>query len=82
MLIRSTRRDIARVNTVLAERLRGEPVAPAARAAVVFEGAEAPAAEPEKAAVAKSAKATAKATKPKAAAKATTKATTKTAKET
>ncbi len=28
MLIRSTRRDIARVNTVLAERLRGEPVAP------------------------------------------------------
>ena len=27
MLIRSTRRDIARVNTVIAERLRGQPVA-------------------------------------------------------
>ncbi len=78
MLIRSTRRDIARVNTVLAERLRGEPVAPAERAAVVFEGAEAPAA-PVKAAADKPAKAT----KPKATAKATTKATTKkTAKET
>jgi large subunit ribosomal protein L29 len=77
MLIRSTRRDIARVNTVLAERLRGEPVAPAARAAVVFEGAEAsaPAAKPARAAAAKPAKAT----KPKAVAKATTK---KTAKET
>ncbi len=37
MLIRSTRRDIARVNTVLAERLRGMPVAPAERAAAVFE---------------------------------------------
>ena len=44
MLIRSTRRDIARVNTVLAERLRGAPVAPAAKAAVVFEEAEASAA--------------------------------------
>jgi large subunit ribosomal protein L29 len=32
MLIRNTRRDIARVNTVLAERLRGAP-APAAAAA-------------------------------------------------
>ena len=78
MLIRSTRRDIARVNTVLAERLRGEPVAPAAKAAVVFEEAEAAAANPAKAtakaAAAKSTKATAKATKPKA--------TTKTAKET
>ena len=41
MLIRSTRRDIARVNTVLAERLRGTPVAPAERAAAVFEEAEA-----------------------------------------
>ena len=50
MLIRSTRRDIARVNTVLAERLRGEPVAPAERAAVVFEGAEAAADKPAKAA--------------------------------
>ena len=39
MLIRHTRRDIARVNTVLAERLRGEPVAPAAKAAAVFEEA-------------------------------------------
>jgi large subunit ribosomal protein L29 len=76
MLIRSTRRDIARVNTVLAERLRGEPVAPAERAAVVFEGAEA-AAKPAKAAADKPAKAT----KSKATAKAT-KATTKTAKET
>jgi large subunit ribosomal protein L29 len=36
MLIRHTRRDIARVNTVLAERLRAEPVAPAERAAAVF----------------------------------------------
>jgi large subunit ribosomal protein L29 len=79
MLIRSTRRDIARVNTVLAERLRGMVVAPAARAAVVFEEAEAAAAKPAKAAADKPAKAT----KPKAAAKATTKATTtKTAKET
>lgn len=76
MLIRSTRRDIARVNTVLAERLRGEPVAPAERAAAVFEGSEAPAAKPVKAAADKPAKAT----KPKATAKATT--TKKTAKET
>ena len=75
MLIRSTRRDIARVNTVLAERLRGAPVAPAANPAVVVEGAEAPAAKPAKAAAAKSAKATAKATKPKAAAKKTAKET-------
>ena len=83
MLIRSTRRDIARVNTVLAERLRGTPVAPAERAAAVFEGAEAAAAKPaktaSKTAAAKSAKTTAKATKPKAAAKGTEK---KTAKET
>jgi len=71
MLIRSTRRDIARVNTVLAERLRGTPVAPAARAAAVFEEAEASASE----AAAKPAKAT----KPKATAKPTVK---KTAKET
>jgi large subunit ribosomal protein L29 len=75
MLIRSTRRDIARVNTVLAERLRGTPVAPAEKAAAVFEGAEAVAAKPAKAAADKPAKAT----KPKAAAKATVK---KTAKET
>jgi len=58
MLIRSTRRDIARVHTVLAERLRGAPVAPAAEPAVAVEGAETP--------VAKPAKAAAKATKPKA----------------
>ena len=70
MLIRSTRRDIARVYTVLAERLRGTPVAPAEKAAAVFEGAEVP--------VAKPAKAAAKATKPKAAVKAAK----KTAKET
>jgi large subunit ribosomal protein L29 len=77
MVIRHTRRDIARVKTVLAERLRGTPVAPAAKAAVVFEEAEAsaPAAKSAKAAAAKSAKAT----KPKATAKATAK---KTAKET
>ncbi len=78
MLIRSTRRDIARVNTVLAERLRGMPVAPAEKAAVVFEEAEAAAAKPAKAAAAKPAKATA--AKP---AKATGKGTAKkTAKET
>jgi large subunit ribosomal protein L29 len=75
MLIRSTRRDIARVNTVLAERLRGAVVAPAARAAAVFEGAEASAAAP----AANPGKVSAKATKPKATAKATMK---KTAKET
>jgi hypothetical protein len=81
MLIRSTRRDIARVNTVLGERLRGAPVAPAEKAAVAFEGAEAsaPASKPVKAAATKPAKATAKATKPKATTKATEK---KTAKET
>lgn len=78
MLIRSTRRDIARVNTVLAERLRGEPVAPAERAAVVFEGAEA-AANQTKATAKAAADKPAKATKPKATAKATTK---KSAKET
>jgi large subunit ribosomal protein L29 len=79
MLIRSTRRDIARVNTVLAERLRGMVVAPAEKAAVVFEEAEAAAAKSATGtakAAAKPAKATAKATKP---AKATTK---KSAKET
>ena len=81
MLIRSTRRDIARVNTVLSERLRGEPVAPAERAAVVFaagsEGAEASAEKPAKAAAAKPAKESAKAAKPKATAKATAKKTVK-----
>ena len=83
MLIRSTRRDIARVNTVLAERLRGEPVAPAERAAVVFEGAEA-AANQTKATAKAAADKPAKATKPKATtSKATAKATTKkSAKET
>lgn len=78
MVIRSTRRDIARVNTVLAERLRGMPVTPAAKAAVVFEGAEAstPADKPAKTAAPK-------ATKPKATAKAAAKpAAKKTAKET
>jgi len=77
MLIRSTRRDIARVNTVLSERLRGEVVAPAARAAAVFEEAEASADKPTKGAAAKPAKAAAKATKPKATAKATAKKTVK-----
>ena len=72
MLIRSTRRDIARVYTVLAERLRGTPVAPAEKAAAVFDAAaEVPAEKPAKAAP--------KATKAKAAAKTTAK---KTAKET
>jgi large subunit ribosomal protein L29 len=79
MLIRGTRRDIARVNTVLAERLRGAPVAPAAKAAAVFEEAEASASaaadKPAKTAAAKPAKAM----KPKATAKAASK---KTAKET
>jgi large subunit ribosomal protein L29 len=41
MLIRNTRRDIARVNTVLAERVRAGGAAPAAAA---VETAEAPAA--------------------------------------
>lgn len=66
MLIRSTRRDIARVNTVLSERLRGAVVAPAARAAAVFEEAEAAAAPAEK---------PVKATKPKATGKKTAKET-------
>ena len=83
MLIRSTRRDIARVNTVLAERLRGMPVAPAERAAAVFEEAEASASasadKPGKTAAANPAKAT----KPKATAKTAAKGTEKkTAKET
>jgi large subunit ribosomal protein L29 len=73
MLIRYTRRDIARVNTVLAERLRGAPVAPveksAEKPAIALEGAEASAAKPAKAAT--------KATKPKAAAEATSKPTSK-----
>jgi large subunit ribosomal protein L29 len=56
MLIRSARRDIARVNTVLAERLRGVAVAPAERAAAVFEEAEASAEKPAKVAAAKPAK--------------------------
>jgi large subunit ribosomal protein L29 len=77
MLIRSTRRDIARVNTVLAERLRGAVVAPAERAAVVFEEAEASASaeKPAKAAATKAAKVPAKATKPKATGKKTAKET-------
>ena len=79
MLIRSTRRDIARVNTVLAERLRGMPVAPAAKAAAVFEEAEAEGAEGSAPAAKPAKTAAAKATKPKAAAKPAAK---KTAKET
>ena len=74
MLIRSTRRDIARVNTVLAERLRGAVAAAAGKTekpAIALEGAEASAPTP------KPVKAAAKATKPKAAAQATTKATSK-----
>ena len=65
MLIRSTRRDIARVNTVLAEKLRGAPVVAKAESApaVVVPGE---AAAPAKAAKpAKSAKAPAKAKKTK-----------------
>jgi len=64
MLIRGTRRDIARVNTVLAEKLRGAPV-PAVAAPAKAEAAAAPAAEkpakPTKASAAK-AKKTAKET--------------------
>ena len=83
MLIRSTRRDIARVNTVLAERLRGMPVAPAAKAAAVFEEAEAEGAEGSAPAAKPAKTAAAKATKPKAAAKPAAKGTEKkTAKET
>jgi large subunit ribosomal protein L29 len=64
MLIRSTRRDIARVNTVLAEKLRGAPVvAKAESAAAVVDPAEA--AAPAKAKPAKAAKAPAKAKKTK-----------------
>ena len=40
MLIRSTKRDIARVNTVIAERLRGQPVAAAAGGAKQTESKE------------------------------------------
>ena len=66
MLIRHTRRDIARVNTVLAEKLRGAPVA-AAPAKTETAAAPAPAADkPAKAAKAPAkAKASAK-TKPTA----------------
>jgi large subunit ribosomal protein L29 len=65
MLIRGTRRDIARVNTVLAEKLRGAPVvAKAESAPAVADPAEA--AAPAKAAKAKTAaKAPAKAKKTK-----------------
>jgi large subunit ribosomal protein L29 len=58
MLIRSTRRDIARVNTVLAERLRAAP------------GAGEPAAKPAAKPVAKPTKTSAKASTKKTAAKA------------
>jgi large subunit ribosomal protein L29 len=40
MLIRGTRRDIARVNTVLAEKLRGAPAAAKAEAAPAAAAAE------------------------------------------
>ncbi len=56
MLIRGTRRDIARVNTVLAEKLRGAP-APAKSTAQVEAKAET-AGEEKAAAPAKAAKAT------------------------
>ena len=52
MLIRSTRRDIARVNTVLAEKLRGAP-APAAAPAKAEAAASAPADKADKPAKAK-----------------------------
>jgi large subunit ribosomal protein L29 len=69
MLIRHTRRDIARVNTVLAEKLRGAPVtakAPAATAEKSAAAEEKPAAPVKATAKAKApakAKASAKATK-------------------
>ncbi len=46
MLIRQTRRDIARVNTVLAERLRANPAE--ANMAAKADGADEPASEAEK----------------------------------
>ena len=63
MLIRSTRRDIARVNTVLAEKLRGGTAQASAGAAAKTEAAEAaPAVEkPAKAAKTAAKKTTAKA---------------------
>jgi large subunit ribosomal protein L29 len=69
MLIRNTRRDIARVNTVLAEKLRGAPAAAAAAKteapAVVDPAAkvEKTAAKVEKTAAKAKAKASAKTTK-------------------
>ncbi|HEY6478226.1 MAG TPA: 50S ribosomal protein L29 [Polyangia bacterium] len=69
MLIRGTRRDIARVNTVLAEKLRGEPVA--AKAQGKDEAASGAGAEEKAAASAKAGKAT-KAAAKKAPAKAKT----------
>ena len=64
MLIRNTRRDIARVNTVLAERLRGVPAVAPAVAAAAPAGAE-EGAEPAKKVAAK-AKAAPKGAKPAA----------------
>jgi large subunit ribosomal protein L29 len=75
MLIRSTRRDIARVNTVLAEKLRGGSVQASAGAAAKTEAAEAAPAVDNAAKPAKPAKAA------KTAAKKTT-AKAKSAKET
>ena len=62
MLIRNTRRDIARVNTVLAEKLRGAPVVAKAESAPAV-AAPAEAAAPAKATKAAKAPAKAKATK-------------------
>jgi large subunit ribosomal protein L29 len=56
MLIRGTRRDIARVNTVLAEKLRGAPVP--AKSTAQAEAKTETAAEEKAAAPAKAAKAT------------------------
>jgi large subunit ribosomal protein L29 len=63
MLIRSTRRDIARVNTVLAEKLRGGTVQASAGASAPAEAAPAveKAAKPAKAAKSAAKKTTAKA---------------------
>ena len=78
MLIRNTRRDIARVNTVLAEKLRGVAVPQKAAPKAVAEAAPDAAAEPAKAQAGAPGKS---ATKPAAKAKAPAKAKT-TAKET
>jgi large subunit ribosomal protein L29 len=78
MLIRHTRRDIARVNTVLAEKLRGVAIAQKPAPKAVAEAAPDAAAEPAKA---KAGAPTKSAAKPAAKGKAPAKAKT-TAKET